>query len=124
MTIPYWTVILAVIINIFAILINLDGKSNKGTPLSTVSPITPILPRIYFLIIYLSFWVFNMGVDDRSMWGRLGNLAIFTVDSCVLLYLYCRNHKDGIWVYWYIKLQRAKYLWGKFAEYFESWRKT
>ena len=40
-----------------------------------------LLPVLYFWIIYASFWLFDMPLEVRGIWGRYGILAILVVDS-------------------------------------------
>lgn len=87
--IPYWIIVLAVLINIISIVINKQGNINSMF-LSALST------RIYFLIIYISFWMFDTSIETRAIWSRWGILAIFVSDSTILLIFYYRRNKERI----------------------------
>ncbi len=98
---PYWVIILVAIINIISIFLNSstrkESEGNKLVGLQSVIDIKrreriSIIPRVYFVIIYTAFWIFDTSLGERSFWGRWGIFGILFIDSCLNLANYADYH--------------------------------
>lgn len=97
---PYWVIILLIIINVISIYLESSTKSHgKLTSGSqTIEDIQrrdniKIIARIYLVIIYCAFFLFDTSSDWRAFFGRWGIFGLLFLDS------YCNiaNYIDFNW---------------------------
>ncbi len=98
---PYWMIILFAIINIVTILlesstkkeIEIGKQGNKTVDDVKSRDRLSAIPRIYLIIIYSVFFVYDTTLDTRAFWGRWGIFSILFIDS----YCHFANYIDYHW---------------------------
>ncbi len=99
--IPLWVIVLFSATNIVGIYwcSKLKETDEKKSPDEKRREKLSMIPRAYFFLIYLSFWIFNTDLEIRAVLGRYGILAILFFDSWIKFAEIFDHYWETSWKY-------------------------